>query len=315
MPQPTPSDAHIDAAMSNISLAYRNAQYIADELFPPVPVGKSSNKYFIFPKGSWFRNEAGVRAPGARAKRGGYVLSNDTYHCDEHAFAKEIPDEDREEADVPLTPDQDATEFATDKVQLEKEILVASKTIKTGNWTTDEDAEGHWAAGSGNTFIADVEKGIEAIRTLTGRYPNRMVIDSKTLSQIKQESTVLDRIKYTERGIVTPDLIAAMFDLEKVLIGTALYSSAEEKADGTDFTGVDIWENTATKGSACLLYVPPNPGKKIPSGGYLFTRKTRAVRRWREEAEHQDVIEAFEKYDAKVTGSDLGYLFYDTIAT
>ena len=36
---------------------------------------------------------------------------------------------------------------------------------------------------------------------------------------------------------------------------------------------------------------------------------------WREPAEHQDVYEVAEETDIVQTGSDLGFLWYDTIVT
>jgi hypothetical protein len=52
---------HIQTALSNTSIAYRNDMYIADQVFPNVPVRKAADKYFIFDKVAWFRNEAGPR--------------------------------------------------------------------------------------------------------------------------------------------------------------------------------------------------------------------------------------------------------------
>lgn len=313
--QPTPQDMHTDAAMSILSILYRNLVYIADRVFAAVPIGKQSDKYYLYPKGAWFRDEAGIRAPGTRARRGGYVLSPDNYYCNEWAFAKEIPDEDRDNADAALTPDVTATEFATDKILLRKERLIAGLCMTPTNWTSSDDVAGDWAPGTGNTFIVDMDAAIETIRGRTGFRPNVLLMDSKTLTKIKEEATVLDRIKYTERGIVTAELVASMFGLEEVLIGDAIYSSALEKADGTDFTGVDIWETNATKGAAFLFYRQPRPALRMPSAGYTFTWHPRSVRRWREDPEKQDVVEASEHFDAKVTGADLGHLFYDTILT
>lgn len=317
MPQPTARDVHIDAAMTNLSLGYRNEGYISEKVFPSVGVAKASDYYFVFNKGAWFRDEAGQRAPSTRAPRGGYPLSKDRFSCQEWAFAKEVSDEERENADAPLMPDQAATEFCTEKVLIRRERLVAAAVCTAANWAAGqaEDAEGLWAAGVGNTFIADVERALEVVRKATGRRPNVMVMDAGTLAQLKQESTLLARIQITQKAVVTADLIASLFDLEECLIGGAIYSSGEEKADGSDWTSAGIWETNATKGSAALIYRPKTPAIMTPSAGYVFQWKPRVVKRWREEAEHQDVLEASESLDVKITGSDLGFLFYDAILT
>lgn len=322
MPQPVSS--HEDAIMANVLVAYRNSDYIADRLFNTLPVKKQSDKFYKMPKGAWFRNEAKVRGPGARATRGGYPLTTDSYYCENWAFAKEIPDEDRMNADAPLKPDIDATEFVGDKIALSKEVLVAAVAMTAANWTNSNDAAGLWAAGGSNTFITDMETAIETVRGIIGMRPNVLCMDSKTMKELVQEATLLDRIKYGQTAgapaMVTTNLIAQMFRLDEVIVGGAIYSDADEKSDGTDFNAVDIWETNATKGSALLFYRPRAPGIKVPAAAYIFRHTGngtagRKVVRWREDAEHQDVVEASEQFDCHVMGADCGYLFTDTILT
>ncbi len=66
MPSPTKSMFHIDGPLSDIAIGYMQDQkeYIADKVFPVVPVDKQSDKYFIFDKGPWMRNSVQIRAPG-----------------------------------------------------------------------------------------------------------------------------------------------------------------------------------------------------------------------------------------------------------
>ena len=115
MPQPTISDVHIDAILTNISVAYmqRAENMIADKVFPVVPVDKKSNKYFKYDKNDWFRDEAQRRAPGTESAGGGYNLSTDTYSADVWAFHKDVDDQTLANADTPLNPLREAAEFVT----------------------------------------------------------------------------------------------------------------------------------------------------------------------------------------------------------
>ena len=45
---PEVSQVHIDAALSNVSVAYRNPAFVADAIAPPLAVRKQSDKYFIY---------------------------------------------------------------------------------------------------------------------------------------------------------------------------------------------------------------------------------------------------------------------------
>jgi len=326
MPQPNVKELIVAGPLANVSIAYRNTNYIADRVFPIIDGVAPEAKIARYLKGAWFRDEAGIRGPGSRANRGGYPVDYINIATKEYAFAKEVTEEDREAVKVqggpPLKPDQDAIEFASDKVDLKKERRVAA-LILGGTWSgvAGEDAEGGWAASSGNTFLSDVRARVETIRSNTGLKPNVLVIDHGTYNSLKEESTVLDKIKYTERGVLTKELLAAILELDEVLIGEAIYSTAKETKAGTAFTAVNIWEKNAGKGSAFLFYRPSSPGLKIPSAGYQARTKygdvglPRRTTTWREAAEHQDVYEVAEKTDIVQTGADLGFLWYDTLQT
>lgn len=325
MPQPNVREQIVRGPLQNVSIAYRNRSYIAGRIYPVIDGVDAKAKVGKFLKGAWFRDEADVRGPGSRAKRGGYPIGYTNVTLVERAFAKEVTDEDRRAAKSamtpPLQPDEDAIEFATDKIDLRNERLAAAD-ILGGTWcgVAGEDVEGLWAAGAGNTFVADVEARIETIRKNTGVRPTGLMLSANILPEIKQESSVLDRIKYTERGIVTAALIAGMFELEECVLGDAIYSSAEETAAGDDFTSVNVWEKNAGKGSAFLYYKPPRPGLKIVCAGLQARGRyddgqVRRVTTWREAAEHQDVYEVAEETDFVQVCSYAGFLWYDCIAT
>lgn len=330
---PTPKSAHQDAALTAISIAHRNANFIADRVFPNVPVDKQSDKYYTFPKAAWFR-KAGKRGPGARAGRSGYKVSSGDYRCEETAEGHPIPLELLNNADSPLDPMASGVRFATNAVMLAKEYDVSALVMNASNWTTDDDVDADWNhADASNTFISDIRDAKETLRRLIGRYPNRLLMDSKTFKEITQIADVLDRIKYTgtqgKPADVTAAVLAQLFELDEVLIGNALYNSAEETVAAAEWTAVDLWEVNATKGSALLYYAPTLPAIEEPAAGYTFNWKGaagdmaeqlesdvyRSVRRYYEEAEKQWVVECSEYYDPKITSAAAGVLFHDTIVT
>lgn len=312
--------------LQNVSIAYRNKAYLADKIFPILDGVPAKAQILRHNKGDWFRDEAGMRGPGARARRGSPKTDYINATPVEYAFASEVTDEERRWAEQqgapPLRPDEQAIGYATDKVDLKKEILTAT-LVKTGTWSgvAGEDAAGLWAPNDAtNTFIDDVETRIETIRAATGLRPNVLVITANTLAKVKKLDAVLDRIKYTERGVVTAALIAAIFELEECLVAEAIQNTAKETKAGTEFTAADVWEKNAGKGSAFLAYRPAAPGLKTPSAGYqaresIDAGQPRRVETWRENAEHQDVYEVAESTHVVQTGADLGFFWSDTILT
>jgi hypothetical protein len=320
MGQPDVSQLYLDPLLTSIAQRYSPQGFVAEQLFPSVSVALPTGKYPIFQKGAWFRNEADVRAPGATAKRGGYPISHGTYSCNDVAFGKPIPDEERDYSAGSISPDIQATSFVTSKVILKKEVDCATLCRTAANWASSNDAEGLWSpTGNTNTFIVDVEAGIEVVRKATGFRPNKLLIDAGTWPYIKQADSVLARIQYgggpSDPAKVTAQMIAQLFDLDVCLIAGAVQSSAAEAADGTDFTAATIWETHSAQGMGLLVYSPPTPSIQVPSAGYFFNLKQRYVRRYREEASMSDIIECHEPVDVAITGNDLGYLFYDTIVT
>ncbi|MBI5634864.1 MAG: hypothetical protein HZA15_15460 [Nitrospirae bacterium] len=318
--------AMVAGPLANVSVQYRNKSFVADRIFPIIERVPAKAKILKYEKGAYFRDEAGIRGPKARAPRGGLVTSYLDVLPKEFAFASEVTDEDRkwakQQGAPPMQPDQDAIELCADKIDLKKEVRVADLII-TGTWSgvAGEDAAGLWAPNDAtNTFIADVLARIETIRSSTGLRPNKLMIDFGTYNALKKLDALLDRIKYTERGILSADLIAAMFDLEEVIIGEAVKSTAKETKAGTDFTAANVWEKNAGKGSAFLFYAPASPGLKQPSAGYQAREwyddgLARRTETWRENAEHQDVYEVAESTDILIAGADLGFLWYDTLLT
>lgn len=327
MPQPDVKSEIIAGPLQNVSVAYRNKDYIADGVFPILDGADPKAKITKYQKGAWFRDEAGIRAAGTRAKRGGYPLTSVSVATDEYAFAKEVTDEDRRFAKAQgapvVEPEQDAIEFAADKVDLKKEIRVGT-LIAAGTWADGaaggEDAAGLWSpAGSTNTFLADITKGKKKIKEC-GVIANCLLLDYATYLSLKECAAILDKIKYTQRGVFGTDLLAALLELDQVLVGKAIKSTAVEKADGTDFTAANIWEVNAGKGMGFLYYRPKKIGRKVPTAG-LQVRIAyegggpRRLSTWRESAEHQDVYEVAEETDIVQVAADCGYLWNDTYAT
>jgi hypothetical protein len=327
MAQPNVKEELIAGPLPGVSIAYRNLEYIGDRVFNIVDGSDPKAKITKYQRGAWFRNEAGIRAAGTRARRGGYPITSVSMSTNEYAFAKEVTDEDRKFAKTKnapvLQPDQDAVEFAADKIDLEKEIRIA-QTIKDTTWVDDnaagEDAEGKWVASSGNTFLADITTGKKAIKNAAGVIPNVLLIDYATYLGLKEVDDILQKIKYTQRAIFGKELLASLLELEEVLVGMAIYSSAKETKAGTDFTAVDIWEVNAGKGMGFLFYRPPRIGLKVRCAGLQArieyeSGNIRRVSKWREEAEHQDVYEVAEETDIVVVDAYCGYKWCDVYAT
>lgn len=322
MPQPTSSAVHINAPLTNLSLRYQQAasEFIAERVFPPVNVRKQSDIYFTYDKGDWFRTEAQLRPPATESAGDGYELGQDTYYAHVYALHKDVDDQVRANADTPLAPDREATEFVTNGLLLKRDLDWASKYFGTSIWTGDQ--TGVAAAPAANQFlqwndaasdpIVDVAAQQDAIHQLTGKMPNIMVVGKQVFTALKNNASIIDRIKYTQRGVVTRELLASLLEVDELIVAGAINNIAEEGA-------AEDMQFIVGK-AALLAYRPRSAGINTVSAGYTFKwtgyqgRGGTAVSRFRMRKLKADRIEGEMTYDMKVVAPDLGKFFATAIA-
>src|SRR5881227_1043989 len=113
MPNPTGSELHVSQPLTNISIAYMQSAdtYIADKVFPKVPVRKQGDLYWKYSKSDWRRSDVLKRAPSTESPGVGWKRDTGQYYCDVFAVHKDIDDQDRANADSNFALDRNATEF------------------------------------------------------------------------------------------------------------------------------------------------------------------------------------------------------------
>src|SRR6185295_11000883 len=101
MPQPVVQDVHVAAALTNVAVAYVQDQsaYIADKVFPMVPVQHKTDVYFVWSKADFFRDEAQQRTDAAESAGTGVNLSTKTYSANVWALHQDIGPQVRANAD------------------------------------------------------------------------------------------------------------------------------------------------------------------------------------------------------------------------
>lgn len=318
MPQPDVRDVHVDAILTNFSLAYQNRDYIADSLFPIVRVGKQSDKYFTYPKAQWFRDVAQLRAPATESVGSGYTLSTDSYFCDNYAFHYDIPDEVRANADNPINPDREGVNYVTDRLALKRERLWVSQFFTTGIWTGATDAVGGtdftlWSTYGTSDPMVDIETRMNTMRTATGKRPNTLVMGAAVWSSLKNHPDFIDRIKYTQKGMVTKELFSSLIDIPNIHVGEAIVDTSVEGASSSTFS--DIWGK-----HVLLMYVEPNAGIMSATAGliYVWDRfgggALQYMRRLRLDKTMSDRIEGQSYFDMKLVASDLGAFLSGAVA-
>lgn len=328
MTQPTAGDVHVNAPLTNISIAHiqSNSHFIADRMFPNIPVSKQSDRYYVYSRADFNRDEMQERAPGTESAGSGYDLDNTpTYYAPVFAFHKDVPDQVRANSDTVLGPDRDATIFVTNKAIIKRERNFATRHMSSGVWANEVTGVNSgfntgefliWNDANSDP-IGDVRRGKRTVLENTGFEPNKMCMSSSVFDSLIDHPDIVDRIKYGQTpgspALVNAQTLAALFGLEEILVSKAVYNAAAKGAaeDSRFIVG----------NHALLAYVTPTPGIMTPTAGYTFswtgwmgaTGMGHRIKRFRMEHLESDRIEAQMAFDQKVVGSDLGYFFENAV--
>jgi len=320
MPQPGYNDRHVDRPLTQMSIAYMNEMYIAKEIFPEVLVNNRSDIVPKYDQSYWFRDEVAELAPMQPAPLAGYEVDlTDTYFCRKYGLAHPIPDESRANTDQPFDVDRDGTEFLVDRVDASRERKFVTDFWKTSVWGTDWTGGTtftKWSDYTDGTPIVDLRTAKRTMRRKIARNPNTFVMGDLTWDVLADAPDMLERIKYgssdSAPAIVTPNLIAQLLEIEKILVGTSIYTASPEGTAEASVTYTADWDD-----DALLLYQPRRPSLRTPAAGYCFTWKNvfgtgRYIRRRREPlSEMGDLLEIYEYWNMKVTAANAGLFMVD----
>ena len=191
--QPDGRDLHVDALLSNILLAYQNMDgaFVADRIFPSIPVNKRSDLIAEIRKEDFFRDQAVIRAPGGKVPAVGFGVKKDkTYFCKNYASAVLVDPETRNNQDNPFDVDRVATLLISDRLRLYKEKVFANTFFKTDVWETNENFAGNtfsqWDQFATANPVDDIERNSLAIESITARVPSDLTIGREVWSKLKQ---------------------------------------------------------------------------------------------------------------------------------
>lgn len=325
--QPGLADVHVDAALTNFSIAYMQdaTNFVADQVFPPVPVEHKSDKYFTFAKDAFLR-AGGEQIPyGQEAPKGGFNMSTDSYDCGTPwRWAFDLTPDVLANADPGVNIDQAASAFVMNGLLVQREVVWATKFFASSIWgTTVTGASAgngsttatYWNDDAGSDPITDVSVGRSTILGNTGYLPNTMVVSFPVHEALKKHPLIVDRFKYTSSDSISEAMLARLFEVDRYIVAKAVQATSQE--------GQTITTALVLGKHALLCYSAPAPSLLAHSAGYTFVwsklsgMNNLGVATYRYPLPQlgissQGVTERIEgtyAYVHKVTGSDLGYFF------
>lgn len=306
----------VDPVLTNVAIAYTNDAYIAERLIPSFAVAKQSGKHFVYDK-------AKFRDPGASARRGSGANSTEVrislstglpYYCEDHALKQFVSDEDVENAVTPTSPYQDATENVSERLLIAREVEAASLLTNLANYPTGNkvtlSGTSQWSDFTNSDPIADVRAGALAVHKAIFKKANTIMLAKPVVNKLLDHPKILERIKYSQMGVTTEQLLARIFDIENVVIGAAgKNTSTEGQADAMDY----IWGKDVV-----IAYIEPRVAPKMITLALNYTWKQRQVERLRganeEDRKGTYVRVGEEYYDQNIVSGYAGYLIKNAVA-
>ena len=267
MTQMTPAQARVvDPILSEHARGYRRPGNVARALFPITFVRTYGGRVIEFGKESFLLYNS-RRAPGGATKRIGFGYEGKPFAIVPSALEAKVPRElMRDAEEVPgVDLASRAVNLTMSALELEHEFNCAQLARDPSNYDDDHkltlSGTSRWTD-SNSDPAKDIEAAKEAIRSTIGVYPNTVVLSPSAMSALRLHPKILDRIKYTGRETPTPDILASLWGVRKVVVGEAVAATEADGAFG------DVWGD-----DVIVAYVSQSEGAagfEEPSYGYTY---------------------------------------------
>lgn len=318
------SGMRVDTYLTNFSMRWSMEadQFIAPRASTPIPVRHESDKYLIYPRGYFWRDEAEVRPLGGRPVQVSYKTTSGQYLAEEYALEHTIDDRQRANVESPFDLDEAGVSLLQSKQMIRQDRIWAAAVFQAGVWAHDF---------AGVTDFAQLDDvAVDPIATMnrfkrllakgSGFRPNTGVLGANVIDLLEIHPSLIERVKYTQRGILTTEILAAMFGLDRLIVAESMVNLAPE--DNTVEGGEDF-EYIVDENSFWLGYIEPAARMNSPTAVARFAwtglipgatnNSGGVITRGRDSRAYSDWIHSRNAFDIKVVAPDLGLFFSNAV--
>jgi hypothetical protein len=258
---PTPNEAlstlrpDLGGSFEDFDLEMDRLGFIGYRVLPVMEVQRSAGTFGRIPLAQLLKNANVARHSRSGYPRGDWEFEQETFGTKEYGF--EEPVDNRDEALYAdfFSAEMVSAQIARDTVLREAEKRIAALIFNTTTWTgatlaTAVAAGKEWGISSATaanaTPIDDVEAAVVKVYDGTGMWPNSLIINRKVFRRLRNCDQIIDRIASagagspTKASDITTAMLAAVFDLDQVLVAGSSKNSANE---GATATPAQIWSD------------------------------------------------------------------------
>lgn len=309
------SEVKYSQILTNIAVAYKNENFIADEVFPKLP-SKNDTGYYFEKGRENFRLKETLRAPGTPAAKIDYSMTKHLYSTDEHALCGDIPKKFQKNAVSPISPISDLTEELSESMLLAKEkatIDLITDYSSTFSSYCQQLASYNASTNSYYVYMDDYTNAdpfyiVSLLKRkmlkACGKYPNVMVINPDTEATIANHPKEKARHQYVKD--LLQDTLPDTWNGLKVVRAISIYDSSVEGATATS-------DSFLFGNYIFLAYVEKNPGLWKSSMGHCYEHEPLKVKTWYDEVKDTTFVQLGFDYTLEVISARCGFVVYDVL--
>lgn len=301
-------ELRINAYLSEVARGYSNNSFIAESLFPVINSDLEKVDIFEFNKEAFqvYDTERAIRANSNVISPKGFKKHTTT--LTEHDLAYPIDYREEEEARK-IKLQVHATNVVTQGLLLKLETQCATLAQDPTKYPTTNKI----ALSGTSQFthkdsdpVGVIDDAKDAISRQIGQDPNTLVMGQEVWESLKRNESLKGLIANSTNKIVTLDLLKEFFEVEKIVIGKAIYSNANDQFER-------VWGN-----NIILAYVPKLNARTEYDPAFAYTiRKKNALQidEYEKEGNKVRYIRATDIYTPFLVGSEAGYLISNVNGT
>lgn len=292
---PFAPNTHYDKVLTEVSIRYSQEGYIANRVFPQLPVQKESDLIPVYDREN-YRVYNDLRADGALAAEVDWGWTFRWYQAQEHALRDIVTDRALANVDDPIDLFIDTAQHLTDMLLLRADYDAMSILLDTNNAIGSTNC--NWTSYSTASPKTDIMTAKNAIWAATGRQPNVMIVPSNVANLMGLIAEIKEERKYVN-DLTQSGLPRNLWGLEVIEVPITRLTSNP----GATPTSAAVWSDNIWIG-----YVDPNPRRKMLTFGLAPTPRPRTVRTYRDEARAGTWVEVSWIYDFVVVARECGYI-------
>lgn len=223
--------------------------FVADRVFPVVEVASQAGNFGKIPLEQLLQQRDTRRAPGSGYARGTFTFEDATYACLENGAEEPIDDRESRMYAEYFDAEVIHTLRAFSSVLRNAEQRVADAVFNTTTWTGSTlttAPTNEWDDATNAVPLTDVEAAVQQIYDNSGLWANALIINRKVFRNLRNCDQVVERIASSGAGSptkasdITEAMLAAVFDLDHIIVAGSSRNSAKE---GQAATPVQIWSD------------------------------------------------------------------------